>query len=423
MKVLISAYSCEPGQGSEPGIGWNCVREVAKYHQVWVLTRPDESQTIIEAELAANPIPNLKFVYFTLPFWQDSRRWGQSGGMQFHYYFWQIQAYFVARKLHQQIQFDLVHHVTFVRHASPSFLSLLPLPFVWGPVGGGESAPSSYWQDFNHRHRLYETLRSAWRWLGEQDPFARLTATRSAIAYATTSDTAQCIVRMGAKQVQVLSQCNLSPSEIEQLAQLPAPDPQQFRFISMARLLHWKGLHLGLRAFAQAKLTEAEYWIIGRGPELEHLQNLCQALGIEAQVKFFGQLPRPEALAKLGESAVLVHPSLHDSGGMVCLEAMAAGRPVLCLDLGGPATLITSEVGIKVQSSQPEQVVQDLAAAMILLAHHPSLAIQMGQNGQQLVKNQHSWEAQGIRFAQIYDKLACQPCRHEIKPTPGFESL
>jgi hypothetical protein len=38
MKILISAYSCEPGMGSEPGVGWNIAREVAKYHEVWVLT-------------------------------------------------------------------------------------------------------------------------------------------------------------------------------------------------------------------------------------------------------------------------------------------------------------------------------------------------------------------------------------------------
>ena len=98
--------------GSEPGVGWNIAREVANYHEDWVITRPDESQDIIEAELARNPVPNLHFVYFTLPFWKDSQRWGHTGGMQLHYYLWQIQAYFVARRLHQKIGFDLMHHVT-----------------------------------------------------------------------------------------------------------------------------------------------------------------------------------------------------------------------------------------------------------------------------------------------------------------------
>ena len=64
--------------------------------------------------------------------------------MQIHYYLWQIQAYFKAFRLHQEIEFDVVHHVTFVKYSTPSFLSLLPVPFVWGPVGGGESAPKTF---------------------------------------------------------------------------------------------------------------------------------------------------------------------------------------------------------------------------------------------------------------------------------------
>jgi glycosyltransferase involved in cell wall biosynthesis len=405
MKVLLSAYSCEPGQGSEPGVGWNIVREIAKYHQVWVLTRPDESKDIIEAELTRNPVPNLNFVYFTLPFWQDSRRWGQAGGMQLHYYLWQIQAYFVAKKLHQEIGFDIVHHVTFVRHSSPSFLALLPIPFVWGPVGGGESAPPAFWQDFNLRNRAYEILRALWRSIGELDPFAQLTARRSAIAYATTTDTANRIQVMGAKQVKVLSQCNLSQQEITQLAQLPPIDTQPIRFISIARLLHWKGIHLGLRAFAKAKLPEAEYWILGEGPELQRLQTLCKDLKIDHQVKFWGHLPREKALNLLGCSSVLVHPSLHDSGGLVCLEAMAAGRPVICLDLGGPAEQVTPETGFRVAGHSPEQSVADIAESMIQLAKDVELRVKMGEAGQRRVRELFSWDAKGELFTQIYADL------------------
>jgi glycosyltransferase involved in cell wall biosynthesis len=405
MKVLLSAYSCEPSQGSEPGVGWNAIWEIGKYHQVWVLTRPDESKDIIEAELERNSVPSLNFVYFTLPFWQDSRRWGQSGGMQLHYYLWQIQAYFVAKKLHREIGFDLTHHVTFVRHSSPSFLALLPIPFVWGPVGGGESAPKAYWQDFNSQNRLYEILRSVWRWIGEQDPFTRLTARRSAIAFATTLDTAQRISSMGASQVKILSQCNLSEQELKQVTQLPLPNAQPVQFISIARLLHWKGLHLALRAFAEAKLLDAEYVILGEGPELNRLQTLAQDLNIDRQIKFLGHLPREEALVKLGSSSVLVHPSLHDSGGLVCLEAMAAGRPVICLDLGGPPVQVTAETGFVIAAHTPQQSVSDMASAMVKLAKDVDLRVNMGRAGQQRVKEQFTWDSKGKLFTQIYQDL------------------
>jgi glycosyltransferase involved in cell wall biosynthesis len=405
MKVLISAYSCEPGKGSERGVGWSMSSELAKYHEVWVLTRPDESRDAIEAELKRHPNPNLHVVYFTLPFWQDSLRWGQSGAMQLHYYLWQIQAYFVARKLHHEVEFDLAHHITFVRYSCPSFLSFLPIPFIWGPIGGGESAPRPFWIDFSLKNKLYEILRETWRLIGELDLFTRLTARRAALIFATTKDTAARIQNLGAPVVEELSESGISELEIAQLSHFPPPSISPVRFINIARLLHWKGIHLGLRAFAEAKLPEAEYWILGEGTELGRLQTLCHDLGIADRVKFFGQLPREEVLLKLGQSSVLVHPSLHDSGGWVPLEAMASGRPVLCLDLGGPAALVTPDVGIKVPANNPEQAVQDLAQAMIEFSENPNLCLQMGERGQQKIKQQYSWESKGILFTQIYDKL------------------
>lgn len=408
MKVLMSAYSCEPGRGSEPGVGWNVVREVANYHEVWVLTRPDESGEVIEAELVRNPVPNLHFVYFNLPIWANGWRWGSYGAMQLHYYFWQIQAYFIARKLHREIGFDLVHHVTFVKYSSPSFLSLLPMPFIWGPVGGGESAPKAFWQDFSPRAKAYETMRNLVRWLGESDPFARFTAKRSVLTRVTTEDTAKRVRKMGSTNVQVFPEAGLSREEIALLAQYAMPDGCPVRFISMGRLLHWKGFHLGLRAFAQAKLPDAEYWILGDGPEWKRLQGLAEDLNIAHQVKFWGRLPRNETLRKLGECQVLVHPSLHDSGGWVCLEAMAAGRPVVCLNLGGPAVQVTEEIGFKVPAHTPEQAVYDLAKAMVHLSRDSELRVRMGQAGQKLVSDAYSWETKGQYLSQLYEEILDQ---------------
>ncbi|BAZ06803.1 glycosyltransferase family 4 protein [Calothrix sp. NIES-3974] len=408
MKILISAYSCEPGRGSEPGVGWNVAKEVAKYHQVWVLTRPDESKAIIEAELARHPIPNLNFVYFTLPFWQNSLRWGQSGAIQIHYYLWQIQAYFVARKLHQHLHFDLTHHVTFVKYSNPSFLSLLPIPFIWGPVGGGESAPKAFWQDFSLRAKVYEISRNFMRWLGEIDPFVKITATKSCLVRATTEDTAKRLQYLGVKNIQVISESGLPKQEIISLGKYPIPNERVTKFMSMGRLLHWKGFHLGIRAFATANLPNSEYWILGDGPERQRLEKLAIELGVRTKVKFWGRLPRSQSLEKLKECIALIHPSLHDSGGWVCLEAMAAGRPVICLDLGGPGVQVTSETGFKIIANTPEQTVQDLAVAITRLGYEPQLRLEMGQAAKNRVRELFDQEKMGRNLARLYQQIVEQ---------------
>lgn len=404
MKILISAYSCEPGRGSERGVGWNVAREVAKRHEVWVLTRPDESRDAIEAELAINPIPNLHFVYFTLPFWQDSMRLGQSGAMQLHYYLWQIQAYFVAKRLHQEIGFDLSHHVTFVKYSGPSLLSILPIPFIWGPVGGGESAPAPFWKDFSLRAHLYEWARDLVRNIGQRDPLVSLTVRNSAVIRATTNDTAKRLYQMGASRVDIVPEVGLLDEEIALLNAFPLPVSKPVRFISMGRLLHWKGFHLGIQAFAKANLPDAEYWLVGDGPELASLKCLAQNCGVAHQVKFWGRLPREDTLEKLGQSHVLVHPSLHDSGGWVCIEAMASGRPVVCLDLGGPAIQVTQQTGFKISAQATDQTIKEMAIALRTLAHDNQRRIQMGKAGRQRVTDNFDWTVVGERLNTLYQK-------------------
>jgi glycosyltransferase involved in cell wall biosynthesis len=408
VKALISAYYCEPGKGSEEGVGWNTAREIARHHDVWVLTRA-KNRPSIEAELSRVPAPGLRFVYCDLPRW--GRWWARGQLLEWHlyYYMWQVRAYLVARRLHREVRFDLVHHVTFVKYWTPSFLALLPVPFIWGPVGGGESAPREFWQDFSLRARVNETLRNLGRRFGEHDPFVRLTARRSAVARATTGETAERMLKLGAEGVQVFSQVGLSQEEVEQLTLRASEAGTPLRLISIGRLLHWKGFHLGLRAFAGATLPEeAEYWVVGDGPERRRLEALAGELGIGDRVRFWGALPRADALAKLGSCHVLVHPSLHDSGGGVCLEAMAAGRPVVCLNTGGPATLVTEETGLKVPAFEPEQATRDLSDALTRLARDPELRTRLGEAGRRRVIEAFGWETKGQIWGRLYREVVAR---------------
>jgi glycosyltransferase involved in cell wall biosynthesis len=408
LKVIISAYACRPGEGSEPGIGWDLVQEMAKYHQLWVLTRRN-NQPFIDAALHPPSTDQPQFIYVDLPAWarwrSKEQRW-----VQLHYYLWQIAAYLVAHQLQRTVQFDLVHHVTYVKYWSPSFLALLPVPFLWGPVGGGESSPPAFWQDFVWRGKLYEIARNAARWLGERDPFVRLTAQRSVLVRATTEETAQRLHWLGAKEIEVYSQLGLSQQQLDELTSHQSTTCPPTRFISIGRLLHWKGFHLGLRAFAQSGLSEeVEYWIIGDGPERKHLQALAESLGIANRVRFWGKLPRLETLQRLAECSALVHPSLHESGGLVCLEAMATGCPVICLDLGGPAVQVVEGTGIKIAAHTPEQSVRDIATAMTTLAQktkNTECWQQIRQTCQHHVQANYSWAVRAQNLAHLYSRLS-----------------
>ena len=223
------------------------------------------------------------------------------------------------------------------------------------------------------------------------------------------------MTRLGARGVRVFSQSGLSGEEIEYLRPHSMENRGPLRFISVGRLLHWKGFHLGLRAFAKADLPrEIEYWILGDGPERGNLEALVRELGIEDRVVFWGALPREETLAKLKECDVLIHPSLHDSGGLVCLEAMAAGCPVICLRLGGPDVLLTEEAGLKVPAQTPEQAERDLSKALARMARDPVLRIRMSKAARARVNEVFDWEAKGRVWQEFYEEAlnstaGCRP--------------
>lgn len=416
LRVLLSAYACEPGKGSEPGVGWNVACEMARHHDVWVLTRAN-NRPAIEAELEKRPVPGIHFLWHDLPSWM--RFWKRGGrGIQLYYYLWQLSAVAQAKKANSQVHFDVGHHITFVKYWAPSVLAFLPMPYVWGPVGGGESAPRNFYADFGARGITYEMMRSVARWAAESDPFVRLTARRAAIALSTTDQTAARLKKLKARHIRVSSESALSRNEIRALSRLdfpPAAGP--VRFVSIGRLLHWKGFHLGIEAFARSGLEDAEYWIIGDGPHRRRLQALCARLEVASRVRFFGALPRKTVMSMLAQRHALVHPSLHDSGGWVCLEAMAAGRPVICLDLGGPAVQITPDCGIQVPATMPEETIGMLADAMKRLANDPTSVIAMGNAGKRRVAAEFSWARKGELFSELYRQIAASgQCRAHKSP-------
>ena len=384
-------------------MGWNWVRQISRFHEVWVITRANNREPI-ESALVKEALPNVHWVYFDLPRW--ARFWKKGNwGVHPYYYLWQVGAYFVGRRLHREIGFDLVHHVTFVNYWMPSFLALLPLPFIWGPVGGGESAPRTFWQSFSLRGKVFEILRDLARTLSRFDPFVLLTARRAMLGLATTEETRKQLEALGCEPAFVYSQLGLSPDEINQLGNLPLREGEPFRLVSVGNLVHWKGFHLGLRAFARFRhqFPASEYWIIGEGPERKRLEEMAQKLGIIDGVTFWGALPRHKVFEKLAQCDVLVHPSLHDSGGYVCSEAMAAGRPVICLSIGGPALQVTEETGFEIRAIAPEQAVHDIALALRVLATDRDLCFRLGQAGRCRVREHFSIENKVNLLANLYE--------------------
>jgi len=133
---LISAYACEPGKGSEPGVGWNWAIELSKENRVIVITRSN-NKAPIDAHYDSSTYPNLTFFYCdvqaNLAFWKSGQR-----GLYLYYIIWQICCFKLAKKICSTEKIDFAMTLTFGNMWLPTFMHKLPCEFIWGPLGGGE---------------------------------------------------------------------------------------------------------------------------------------------------------------------------------------------------------------------------------------------------------------------------------------------
>ncbi len=410
----MSAYACEPNKGSEPADGWNWALQMSRWHEVWVLTRAN-NRPGVEREPLAGEREHLHWVYHDLPRWMSFWKRG-SRGIQAYYYLWQMTAWGVGARLHREIGFDLVHHVTFGKYWVPSYLALLPVKAILGPLGGGESTPKALAGTFGPRGRRFERKRNLARRLARLDPVLRATIRRAAFVAATTEESKQTIERLGASRVVVEPQFGMNDKDLDFFGRFALRKERPFRLISMGRLLHWKGYHWGLQAFARFSrdCPDSEYWLVSSGPEAGALKQLAVDLGISHRVKFWGYLPTlKDVFDKLAQADALVHPAAHEAFGNVCLEALAAGRPVICLDAGGPALQVTEGCGFKAPVASLEQALDGMADAMRKLYRDPELRLRMSAAARERARRDFHWAHKGERMNALYES-ACGTSR-EVK--------
>jgi glycosyltransferase involved in cell wall biosynthesis len=378
---------------------------MGRYHEVWVITRANNRPSI-EESLAKEPLANVRWIYYDLPRWARFWKRGKRG-VHLYSYLWQVGIYFVGKRLHSDVKFDVVHHATLGGFWYPSWLALLPVPFVWGPVGAGSAAPRAFWKEFSVRGKLNETLRVVALFFSRLDPMRGMMEEKASAILAVSSVTASEVKPRNQHKITLFSQVGFDSREFDK------PDSSKsasrpFTLLSVGRLLHWKGFALAIKAFAlfHAGFADSQYLIVGDGPEKTKLILLANSLGLSDCVRFLSTLSREDYLAYVRDSDVLLYPSLHEPGAFVIIEAMASGKPVVCLDVGEPALQVTADTGIKVPAASPEQVVQDLANALHKLATNPELRLQLGSEGKKRVQEHFDWDKKGQFMTTLYQSLA-----------------
>jgi len=400
LKVLLSAYACEPGRGSEPEVGWQWAIHMARLHDVTVVTRAN-NRNVIEATLATLPQPHPKFLYYDLPDWMIAAK-KRGFPMSLYYLFWQRGVTkFVAPLLRE---FDLIHHVTFNSFRQPGAWRACGKPIVLGPLGGGQICPWRLMGDFGLA-MPGEFFRSFTVKLNALNPMARGSFRDAALILCANEDTAARVPKPFQAKVRNMLETGMPTVETKPVMSPDIPGAPRLMWVS--RFVAIKGAPLALRAFALAlkQRPDLRLTMVGDGPDTTKVRRLAARLGLRANnIEWTGKVSLAEVKALLPKHDIFLFTSLRDTSGNVLLEAMAAGLPSVTLRHHGAAMIATDETALRVAPTSAGETAARFADAIVQLADDAGLRTRMGEAGLNRINEHYAWPRKAEAMSALYQQ-------------------
>lgn len=392
-KIFVSAYACEPGLGSEIGVGWHWVLEMSKHFDLWVLTRRSNQHTI-EPWIAEHPeYSHIRFLYFDLPKW--ARFWKKGlRGVRTYYNIWQWLTNGIVRRTMQENDIRIFHHLTYGNvlwkvssYGQKQF-------FIWGPAGGVETIPEEYSRLYPRKMQLVERLRRTVAGnLKFNSGFKRRCKNADLILCKT--DILRQLIPARYRDKAIL----FTDVAVDNLLEAPAitesAPEKRVEFITVGRLDPWRGFDLAIEAVAKAteKNANIHLTVIGKGADKERLNALIARLNLTEKVTMAGAVSMERYQEYMRNCDVVVNASLKEGAVTVSFDSMAMGKPLICIDTTGYTRYFSPEYAEIVQRKDRKSTIQALADSMVKLTDAQT-RYKMGKKAQQ-AGNQFTWASRG----------------------------
>lgn len=402
MKVLITAYAINPFKGSEDGMGWNFVKQAARFNHVIAITRKNNRQAI-EKFMQQNPsddYQNLEFEYFDLPYYL--RFWKRGGQFaMIYFYLWQLCLPFFV--LSRKIDTDLSHNLNFHNDWTPSFLWILGKPVVWGPVGHHPKIPINFilpiygFKAYMIDRLKYILKNLFWR----LDPLLWLSRVKAAKIICMNTVSAQKINGQNKNTIVI-------PSVGSEDHPFKKNNIDKFDILCIGRFVPLKGFDIAISSFkkfidklSKKELEKVRLVLVGQGAEEARLKKMAENFSLNENIIFRNWMDRKELSESYASSSLFLFPS-HEGAGMVVSEALSYSLPIICFDNTGPGEFINSYCGRKVPYTTYDQSTSDFADHLFTLFHNQKLRIELSNGARHRFVHMFDWNAKGVILNRIY---------------------
>jgi glycosyltransferase involved in cell wall biosynthesis len=412
LNILVSAYACSPYRGSEPGMGWNFISELSKYHRLTVITEKLEFKKDIEKYLENSPkIFNIEFHYIARKHHNTLRKiWPPS--YYWFYKIWQKKAFQLALELDIKEDFDMVHQLNMVGYREPGYLWKMKKPFVWGPIGGLENPPWSLLPSLGIKGLIFYTGRNIYNVI--QRNFSKRpkqAAKRNNASFiAATPGNHKLMNKLWHTNSEVICEVGQENQGIEIVPTKRISDKEPLKIIWSGQ--HTPGKNLPLLLDALEKVTVPfELHILGKGVMTNAWKKIVQNKGLVNNCVWYGWIERQKAIDTMSSGHVFCITSISDLTSTVTLEALSYGLPIVCLDHCGFAHVVNDSCGLKIPVTKPIEAINGFKNAIETFYFNEALRQKLAAGA--LVRSRDfSWEGKIEKLNRIYTKLLSEDTNH-----------
>jgi len=404
LKILVSAYACSPNRGSEPGMGWNFVTGLSKFHELHVIVEKRKWEQPILEYLKVYPElkANIRFYFID----KSRNKWLRNIWPPSYYWFykvWQKNAYKLSLELDKKENFDLIHQLNMVGYREPGYLWKINKPFVWGPIGGLENSPWRFLPSLGLKGFLFYAGRNVinlWQRNFLTRPKLAVKRKNSAVISAT-QDNKSLVKKLWAKDSTIISEVGQESNISYNINK---------RIESGALNIIWSGQHtagknlqLLLKALKGVNFN-FQLHVLGKGEKTPSLKILANRLGIQKQIIWHGWVEKSKAFEVLSNGHVFCITSIKDLTSTVTLEALSYGLPTICLDHCGFSHVIDHSCGIKIPVTTIKDATSGFKNAIEKLYFDEGLRQNLSAGA--IVRAQDfSWEGKIEQLNTIYHNL------------------
>jgi len=405
LRVLLIAHHANPNLGSEPLIGWRWAQKLDRRLTLTLITHIRNRHAIeaaneLEGEVIYIETENLarRLNHINDLLWSPQATLPRTilDALALKEFCRQAKA--IATDLVANGQIDVIHRVSPITPRVPSDFGDLGVPFILGPLNGGMSMPPAFVESYEREQLWVLHARGLSRVL---DP--RFRTFRRASSILVVGEHTRSLLPASERERAL----RLSENAVDLPLFRPRPERmgEGLRALYVGRLIPYKGVEYLMRALKQVpEQLAVQLDIVGDGPDRARLEALQEALGLRGQVRFHGAVPVEAVPRHMGACDVFCLPSVRESGGATVLEAMAAAKPVIVADHGGPADTVIDEVGFRLPVSSPRALVSAIARALTELAADEPRRLRMAHAARSHVARNYTWDGKADHLVSIYQR-------------------